>query len=158
MASISRSSWNVSGAHLRVTRGKRPSERTVPVEILPRTLQQRSIEAEIVEAKIVEAEIVRPRHVLGYFGIRRDRVCGSIPRRAGSAVPGCTRALLSWQSSLFQHGYALGRNQKIARGRRARATLVTLGPWLRLAPPALPIASCRGRLSLSRCLRRGACS
>jgi hypothetical protein len=32
----------VSGAHLRVMRGNRPSERTMPVKILPRTLKQRS--------------------------------------------------------------------------------------------------------------------
>src|ERR1700704_4268912 len=42
MPSISSSSWNVSGAHLRVMRGNRPSERTMPVKILPRTLKQRS--------------------------------------------------------------------------------------------------------------------
>src|ERR1700730_11191860 len=42
MPSISSSSWNVSGAHLRVRRGNRPSERTIPVKILPRTLKQRS--------------------------------------------------------------------------------------------------------------------
>src|SRR5260370_29685986 len=42
MPSISSSSWNVSGVHLRVRRGNRPSERTIPVKILPRTLKQRS--------------------------------------------------------------------------------------------------------------------
>src|ERR1700674_2239789 len=42
MPSISSKSWNISGAHLRVIRGNRPSERTMPVKILPRTLKQRS--------------------------------------------------------------------------------------------------------------------
>src|ERR1035438_3271127 len=42
MPSISRSSWNFSGVHFRVRRGRRPSERTMPVKILPPILQRSS--------------------------------------------------------------------------------------------------------------------
>ena len=158
------------GVHLRVMRGKRPSERTNPLKILPRTLKQRSSAhgmSSVASGKERQRLRIQSRSGIGIEVVLTSaRLLRQLQAKSG---------ILSWLNSIENPRSCLwrrcdrSRSAPISPGQPATVGALNLaaeklpdtptpGLGLRPAPPELPAFSCRGRWSLSPCRRRGGCS